>query len=221
MFVVTDLWKNTHPGARVGYMILNNVVNPEQCDVLEQRKRNLETELRSKFVSKEELAGHFPMPIYSDYYKRHKKTYHVLQQLESVGFKGKSIPCVAGLVEGMFMAELKSGLLTAGHDIEALTFPLTLDAAKGNEKYVLINGKEQVVKGGDMMIADCEGIISSVLCGPDYRTRIIPSTRKAIFIVYALRGISEAAVADHFSDIYANAKVIGSQATIEQQGILG
>lgn len=221
MFAVTDLWKKTHLGARVGYMILDNVVNPEQCDALEQRKRSLETELRSKFISKEELAGRFPMPLYSDYYKRHKKTYHVLQQLESVSFKGKSIPRVAGLVEGMFMAELKNGLLTAGHDVEALTFPLTLDAALGNEKYVLINGKEQGVKAGDMMIADSEGIISSVLCGPDYRTRIIPTTRKAIFIVYALQGISEAAVADHLSDIYANAKVVCSQVTIEQQGIVG
>ncbi|QJW46370.1 hypothetical protein HA075_11345 [bacterium BFN5] len=161
------------------------------------------------------------MPVYSDYYKRNKKTYHVLQQLESVSLKGKSIPQVAGLVEGMFMAELKNGLLTAGHDVEVLTFPLTLDTAIGNEKYVLINGKEQVVKPGDMMIADCEGIISSVLCGPDYRTRITTSTRKALFIVYALPGIAEASVADHLADIYANVRVVAPQATIEQQGILG
>lgn len=221
MFAVTELWKKTHPGASVGYMVLDNVVNPEQCEELEARKRKLETELRSKFISKEELANHFPMPVYSDYYKRNKKTYHVLQQLESVSLKGKSIPRVAGLVEGMFMAELKNGLLTAGHDIEALTFPLTLDVAIGNEKYVLINGKEQVVKPGDMMIADCEGIISSVLCGPDYRTRITPATRKALFIVYALPGIAEASVTGHLADIYANARVVAPQATIEQQGILG
>lgn len=221
MFAVTELWKKTHPGASVGYMILDNVVNPEQCEELEARKRKLETELRSKFISKEEVASYFPMPVYSDYYKRNKKTYHVLQQLESVTLKGKSIPRVAGLVEGMFMAELKNGLLTAGHDVEALTFPLTLDAAIGSEKYVLINGKEQAVKSGDMMIADCEGIISSVLCGPDYRTRITPETRKALFIVYALQGIAKASVANHLAEIYNNVRVIAPQATIEQQGILG
>jgi hypothetical protein len=92
------------------------VINPEQCEVLENSKRKLESELRTRFSSKEKLLCHKPIMDYSNYYKRYTKTYHVLQQLESIIFKNKSIPCVAGLVEAMFMAELKNGLLTAGHD---------------------------------------------------------------------------------------------------------
>jgi DNA/RNA-binding domain of Phe-tRNA-synthetase-like protein len=143
----------------------------------------------------------------------------VLQQLKSIVFKGKRIPHGAGLVEAMFMAELDNCLLTAGHDYEALKFPLKLDVAMGNEKYVLMNGKEQIVKPGDMMIADTEGIISSIIHGPDSRSRIVSGTQKVVFVVYAPSGISKDVVFDHMSDICAYAKLVSPNATIERQEV--
>lgn len=219
MLSVTDLWKKTYPGASVGYMVLHNVLNPEQCEALESSKRKLETELRSRFLSREELSSYDPIKVYSDYYKRYTKTYHVLKQLESIIFKGKNIPHVAGLVEAMFMAELKNGLLTAGHDYDALNSPLTLDVAVGDEKYILISGKEQLVKSGDMMIADTEGVISSIIHGPDSRTRISPNTRKAVFVVYTPAGISKKLILDHLSDIHSYVKLISSNVEIELQKV--
>ncbi len=219
MLYATDLWKKTYPGASVGCMVLSNVFNPEQCEVLENSKRKLETELRTRFPGKEALSSHSPIMAYSNYYKRYTKNYHVLQQLESVVFKGKRIPCVAGLVEAMFMAELKNCLLTAGHDYTALKLPLKLDVAIGDEKYILINGKEQVVKQGDMMIADAEGVISSIIHGPDSRTRILPGTQKAVFMVYAPPGISKKLVVDQLADIHSYVKLISANAEIELQQV--
>lgn len=219
MLFATDLWKKTHPGASVGCMIIGNVLNLEPCDGLKNYKRRLETDLRARFISKQELSGHFPITVYSDYYKRYKKTYHVLQQLESIIFKGKEIPHVAGLVETMFMAELKNCLLTAGHDYDALTLPLKLDIAVGNEKYILINGKDQVVKPGDMMVSDTAGIISSIIHGPDLRTRLLPETRKAVFIVYAPSGISKDMVFKHLSDIYSYVQIVSPDAEVERQEV--
>lgn len=219
MLDVTDLWKKTYPGANVGCMVVSNVLNPEQCAVLEQQKRMIEIELQEKFVSKEELVTYAPIVAYRDYYKRYKKTYHVLHQMESVIFKGKKIPRVAALVETMFMAELKNGLLTAGHDYQAVAGKLKLDAALGTESYTLINGKQQTVKSGDMIIADARGIISSIIYGPDFRTRILPDTKTAVFIVYAPPGISGDTVLDHLADIYAYIKLVAGNAKIEFQKI--
>jgi hypothetical protein len=39
------------------------------------------------------------------------------------------------------------------------------------------------VEAGDMMMADGQGVISSILYGPDRRTRITADTRQAIFAV--------------------------------------
>ena len=75
------------------------------------------------------LLSHPVLQAYDAYYRQFKKTYHVQLQLESILFKGKSIPSVAALVEAMFMAEMNDLLLTAGHDLDALHLPP--DAGRG------------------------------------------------------------------------------------------
>ncbi|MCC5467344.1 phenylalanine--tRNA ligase beta subunit-related protein [Pelosinus baikalensis] len=216
---MTELWRKTYPGASAGLMVLSNVCNMEQCEELENCKRELETKLRARFLNDGDLSSYNSIQVYTEYYKRYSKTYHVLQQLKSVVFKRKCIPRGAGLIEAMFMAELENCLLTAGHDYEALKFPLKLDVARGNEKYVLLNGQEQIVKPSDMMIVDTEGIISSIIHGPDLRSRIVPSTRKVVFLVYAPAGISKDLVADHLSDIYAYVKLVSPDAQIDRQEV--
>ena len=165
-------------------------MNPERHPALDGRKAELESQLRARFRDRAELKALDPIPAYTAYYKRFKKTYHVLLQLESVVLKGKPIPRVAALVEAMFMAELKNLMLTAGHDLDAIVTPLRIDVADGSERYVRMNGEEQVLKAGDMYIADAEGIVSCIIYGPDNRTRIRPETERVVFTVYAPPGIT-------------------------------
>lgn len=202
---------------------MRNVVNPEGHVALYKRKEELENQLRARFSSYDRAAlKALPtLQAYNAYYKRYKKTYHVQLQLESVVFKGKPIPRVAALVEAMFMAELKNLLLTAGHDLGVVQPPVKLDVAQGDERYVRLNGQEQELKPGDMMIADAEGVISCVLYGPDYRTRITPDTRQVLFTVYAPPGIGEQAVYDHLRDIRANVLLVAPQADVELLEVYG
>jgi DNA/RNA-binding domain of Phe-tRNA-synthetase-like protein len=180
MFLVSDAWKNAYPGAAAGILAMRNVANPEHHPALERSKEELESQLRSRFAnsSRAALAALAPLPAYAAYFGRFKKTYHVQLQLESVALKGKPIPRVAALVEVMFMAELKNLLLTAGHNLDALQLPVRLDVSNGSEHYVMLNGREQTLKPGDMLMADTQGVISSVLYGPDDRTRITLDTRR-------------------------------------------
>jgi len=217
MLVVSEAWKSAFPGAGAGILVMRNVTNPDRHPALESRKEELERQLRSRFsgYSRAELKAHPPLPAYAAYYKRYKKTYHVQLQLESVALKDKSISKVAALVEAMFMAELKNLLLTAGHDLGAMQLPVTLDVSNGSETYVMLNGKEQVLKPGDMMISDAQGVISSVVYGPDRRTRITPETREVFLSVYAPPGIGEEAVRRHLQDIQANVTLFSRHARIE------
>jgi len=223
VFTVSEAWKKAYPGAAVGVLAMRNVVNPEGHAALDKRKEELENQLRARF-SDYDRAALKALPIiqaYNDYYKRYKKTYHVQLQLESVVFKGKSIPRTAALVEAMFMAELKNLLLTAGHDLEAVHMPLKLGVAEGGERYIRLNGQDQELKPGDMMIADAQDIISCVLYGPDHRTRITPETRQVFFTVYAHPGIGEQAVYDHLRDIQANVLLVAPQADVELVKVYG
>jgi DNA/RNA-binding domain of Phe-tRNA-synthetase-like protein len=223
MFIVSEAWKTAYPGAAVGVLAMRNVINPERHAALDKRKEDIEDQLRSRFAAYDRAALK-ALPIiqaYDTYYKRYKKTYHVQLQLESVVLKGKSIPRVAALVEAMFMAELKNLLLTAGHDLEAVQRPVKIDVAEGSERYIRLNGQEQELKPGDMMIADAQGVISSVLYGPDRRTQITSETRQVLFTVYAPSGIGEQAVYDHLRDIQANVLLVAPEAEVELLEVYG
>lgn len=221
MLLVSEEWKKAFPGAGVGMMTLSGVANPDCCAALEQSKRAVEEEIRTRFPNRQVVAEFAPVQAYNAYYKRFGQTYHVQHQLESVGFKGKSVPVVAALVEAMFMAELKNGLLTAGHDLQQLRQPLSLQVATGEESCVLINGKMKKTKPGDMLVADADGVLSSIVHGPDYRTRITAGTSQALFLVYAPVGISQIAVEKHFDDIFSFVQLVAPAAKLERRDFYG
>jgi DNA/RNA-binding domain of Phe-tRNA-synthetase-like protein len=196
---------------------MRNVTNPDRHPALDQRKEELESQLRARFAGggRAAIKALPTLQAYDAYYSRFKKTYHVQLQLESVALKGRPIPRVAALVEAMFMAELKNLLLTAGHDWATVQPPVRLDVSDGSERYVMLNGQEQTLKSGDMLIADSQGVISSVIYGPDQRTRITSDTRQVFFAVYAPAGIGAEAVRRHLQDIQANVVLFAPEAEVE------
>jgi len=223
MFKVTSTWKSTFPNAHAGVLAMHNVSNPAHHVELEKLKAELEEGLRFQFAGQDRaaIASHPVLKAYGEYYKRFKKTYHVQLQLESIVLKGKSIPTVASLVECMFMAEVKNMLLTAGHDLDKLQLPLTLDVTQGTESYTVMRGEEQIVKAGDMTISDQAGIISNIIYGPDQRTQITESTRNVVFTVYAPAGIEVQAITQHLEDMRDYVLVIAPDAEVELMQVYG
>jgi DNA/RNA-binding domain of Phe-tRNA-synthetase-like protein len=214
---VTTAWKAAYPEALAGVLVMRDVSNPPHHSALESRKTALEEELRAIYVGQDRagIASHPVLRAYDAYYRQFKKTYHIQLQLESIVLKGRSIPSVAALVESMFMAEMQDLLLTAGHDLDTVHLPLTLDVATGAEGYTLLRSDEQTLKPGDMMIRDRAGVISSIIYGPDQRTQITPKTRNVVFTAYAPPGIDEQTVAGHLQHIQENVMVFAPQGQVE------
>jgi len=223
MFQVSDAWKATFPTAHAGILAMHDVINPPYHAELEEQKQQLQDQLRARFAGQDRstIAALPTIQAYNAYYKSFKKTYHVQLQLESIAFKGKSLPSVAALVEAMFMAEIKNLLLTAGHDLDTLQLPITLDVATGQENYTLLRGQGQASKFGDMLMADQAGVISSILYGPDQRTQITANTRHVLFTVYAPSGIEAADVQRHLEDIRQYVWCVSPAATVERLEVFG
>ena len=211
---MTDAWRQEYPGAHAGILAITDVANPTHSKGLEEAKRELEDRLRRRHVGKDRagLRADPVLHVYEEYYRRFDKTYHVQLQLESVVLKGKPIPSGAALVEAMFMAEIDSSLLTAGHDLHALEGRLRLDVASGTESYTLLRGTKQSPKAGDMMICDDAGMISSIVYGPDERTQIRAETGEAIFTVYAPAGIAAEAIRAHLEQIRKYTTLVAPEA---------
>jgi len=161
------------------------------------------SELRARFAAggKDALKGDPVIAAYDGYYRQFRKTYHVALQLESVIWKGRGIESRNPIVKVMFMAELKNMLLTAVHDLAHVVFPVGAGLATGSEEYIAMGGEARVLKEGDMMIRDAQGILSSIVYGPDQRTAVTAGTTDLLFCVYAPPGVGEDRVRAHIEDI--------------------
>lgn len=205
MIDISEERRKFFPDASFGVMLMSGIVNRQGCRELELVGGDLERDLRRLYgrSTRKELKAHTPLMEYENYFRRFGQGYPVLMQLESVAVKGRNISCPSALVGAMFMMELKNGLLTAGHDFDLLTDPLTLDVGGDNDFYLALGGRDRKVQVGDMMLRDGRGVLSSVIYGPDDRTFISESTTSALFTVYGVPGIRASSVLDHLRDIEA------------------
>jgi DNA/RNA-binding domain of Phe-tRNA-synthetase-like protein len=217
LMTLTENFIRSYPEASIGIAAFRSVLNPDRCDKLDERRRDLEKRLREQYASQDRTAlkQNPVIQAYAAYYRRFGKTYHLQLQLESVAFKAKSIPTVSSLVEAMFMAELENLILTAGHDLDRIRGQLVADVANGSEAYRTLDGREQILKPNDLFIRDDEGVLSSVLYGPDSRTRIASDTSRIVFTAYAPGGIDTGKVAEHLRALRENVWLVAPQAEVE------
>jgi DNA/RNA-binding domain of Phe-tRNA-synthetase-like protein len=222
-FILSDSWKQAYPDASAGVLVIRGAANPDAHRALRQRTQAIEDDLKQLYAgwTKPDIAALPAVQAYNAYYRRYKKTYHVQLQLESLVLKGRSLPRGSALLETMFSAEIKNLLLTAGHDLSTVHAPVMLDAAQGDETYVTLSGESKTLKPGDMYMTDDVNIISSVLYGPDQRTRMMPATEDVLFTVYAPQGIERDSVFNHLQDIQTGVLLAAPNAQVELLEVFG
>jgi DNA/RNA-binding domain of Phe-tRNA-synthetase-like protein len=211
---VSPAFAAAYPRARAGILRMTGVRNPESVPALDRLLDETASAIRRRCAgaTRADLLARPELAAYAAHYRRFDKTYHVLLQLESVAFKDKPLRARGVLVAAMFRAELETGLLTAGHDAERLRGGLTLDVVSSGDVYTGIGGREVVAAPGDMCIRDAAGIVSSVVYGPDDRTRLEAGTRVAVFTTYAPAGIAREILARHMDVIAEGVRVVAPDA---------
>jgi DNA/RNA-binding domain of Phe-tRNA-synthetase-like protein len=214
----TERWHLQFPGGCVGILEMAGVDNTRRPTPLEPLKRQVEQDLRARYTgfSRAGLLGLEVMGAYERYYRKFDKTYHVLLQLESVVFKGKSLPDVSPLVDANFTAELQTLVLTAGHDAAGLRGAVTIDATDGTEQLTQLNGTTRTVRGGDMCMADAGGVVCTILYGQDARTPITEQTTQVLYVSYAPVGVGEDAVRQNLERIGEYVGLVSPAAEIRQ-----
>ena len=222
MIRVSPNWRAHEPEVSVGILVIKGALNIPDHLELQKAKKVLEEELRGQYAGMDRKALRMEpvLAAYDAFYRRFRKSYHVQLQLESVVIKGKPIFSPSALVTCMFMAELKTGLLTAAHDFDALDLPLTAEIAGGEETYQKLNGIEQQLKTGDLYLRDQQGILSSVIYGPDQRTQILPDTVNSVFTTYGPPGISASQIEGQLEILEGYIRLFVPKAVREQLLVL-
>lgn len=217
MIKISNDLKLTYPNAKFGILIIKDVVNLSSHPEFIKTKTLISEDLLKEYKNydRKEFVKSEPVCFYKDYYKKFKKTYPVLLQLESIVVKANPLPNASTLVESMFIAELKNMLLTAAHDFDKIQFPIQLQLSQGNESFIGISGREQFTTANDMMLSDENGILSSILNGPDYRTQVTSNTKNVVFYVYAPSGINDDTITNHLKDIISYVSIFSPEAKVD------
>jgi len=168
---LTPELKVKYPESIFGSLFVMNVPNGKVHEASEERKREVERELRKMIIDNDNIIA-----LYNAYFNKWGKVYPVENQIRNIR-KGHSLPQISILVDCMFIAELKNRILISGHDLNEIKGSLLFDTSKGKERYIMLNGKEQELKEGDIILKDEEGILASVLYGPAKRTSITLNTK--------------------------------------------
>ncbi len=222
MIKISPSVKNIYPEAKFGAMIVSGIDHEEGHSCMTDIITKELQQLRQRYCDydRKAILQMEPLRSYAAYYKKFGKTYHVLGQLESVVQKGKGIPSVGTTVEAMFLAEIKNMLLTAGHDGDLISGDLTVDVADEPLYYQGIAGKKQQLVQQDLYLSDREGILSSIIKGPDYRTRLTGDSKRVLYFTYGVEGVGTALIRAHLDTIFSYLSQVYKGVEIESIDVL-
>ena len=216
--VLTSEFRAALPSGIFGALVVRGCPNRTRALALPPVQREVEDRLRRRFPG-ESIDADPVAQAYAGYFRRFGSRYPVVHQAKTI-LAGRPIESPSALVEAMFTAEVDSLVLTSGHDLDVLAGSLTVDVARDGDRYTKINGKEQALKPGDMVVRDAEGVIASVLYGPDFRTRLREESSAALFGAWCPVGLTAAAAEVHLDFLAALLRQEWPDAAIEPVRIL-
>lgn len=218
----TERWKLAHPESLVGFLEVTNIELINHSNTLEIHKKVVEVMIREKYknYTRQEFLSIPVMGAYQRYYKKFSKTYHVLQQVESIVNKNKSLPSVTPLVDSNFISEVDTLILTAGHDVDHLRGSIVLDISVPGDIIPRMKGDQKEILPGDMVMRDDQGVCCSILYGQDSRSIIRSETKHVLFVSYAPAGVPEKLVSGHLDEIFNNILLFSPFAKIEQKKMI-
>ena len=218
----TEFWRNNHPGAAIGLLEISGAAGVSASTQLDEQKRETERRLRERYAGfiRPDFLALPVMAAYDRYYHRFDKTYHVLQQVESIVLKGKNLPSVTPLVDANFIAEVETLVLTASHDADRLKGEICMDVARPGDQMTQMNGALKAVMVGDMIMRDSHGVCCSIIYGQDNQSVLTPESTHALYVAYAPAGVPAIQVSAHLQRIWENIQLFSPEAVLEQQRLL-
>jgi DNA/RNA-binding domain of Phe-tRNA-synthetase-like protein len=218
----TNEWRNAHPGGIIGLLEVSGIENIHSSSSLDERKRATEANLRERYqgFTRQDFLALPMISAYERYYKHFDKTYHVQLQVESIVLKGKNLPNVLPLVDANFIAEMETFILTAGHDVAKLREPVSMDVSREGDQMTQMNGTSKVIRAGDMIMKDADGICCSILYGQDSRSPITANTSHVLYVAYAPAGVPGELVDTQLQNIEKNIRLFSPNLIVEQHRLL-
>lgn len=100
-------------------------------------------------------------------------------------------PIVNLYIDAHIIAEMYHGILMAIQDLDRFEGDWTLDLANEGETFQGVSGRMISCRKEEIVLRDEKGIVCSLFQGPDFRTKIDPSSKNIVVYVFTAPGIEE------------------------------
>lgn len=169
--------------------------------------------LREKYADYDRKAIFGENP-YFRFFRKFKKTYPVMLQLESVLLKGRPFPRFNVVAELPFLLELTTQVLSGAHDIERMEG--TVELFLGTEKAPFPGMRGELVHTypGDFCARDEGGIVFSLIAGADARTCAHPHTRHVLYPIFGTPELSPSVILEAMEKMKSYIRVLSPEAEI-------
>lgn len=212
-----------YPKTSFGILRVENFSpTPQGMEEFQRIKEQELEKIREKYAAYErkEFSQNDPVgSCYVRYYKKFKKTYHVMHQLESI-LKGESIPDTNPLVQVLFLAELKHAILIACHDMDQTEGDLTITTSRKGEEYLGAGEREVQLKENDIIMKDQKSILVSIIYGQDHNTRITEKTKNALYLVDGVPRLSKDSVKNTLEDMAKYLSILDPKVMVLDKEVL-
>ena len=155
--------------------------------------------------------------VYFRFFRKFKKTYPVMMQLESFLLKGRPFPIDNSVTAIPFLAELETQSLSGTHDVDFVRGAVRLFAGTEKAPFPGMRGEEVHTYPGDFCARDDDGIIFSMIAGADARTCAKPGSRHVFYPVFGVAGQPAGEIAAVLDRLEEYVRVLAPEAETARQ----
>ena len=126
----------------------------------------------------------FRQDAYFRYFRKFKKTYPVMMQVESFLLKGRPFPEGRYINAVAFLTEMKTRMLMGTHDADRVEGDIIFYTETEKVAFPSIHGSEGHSYPGDTTGRDDGGVIISMIAGADSRTCLQEDSTHVLYMVF-------------------------------------
>jgi len=188
---ITHAYRQRFPNLSFGIGTIQNCTYFEKGESFKLHKRELLRKMkrRANLAQLEERIN-----LYDQFFKEWgypcPLPSHFTRAIE-MGF-----PIVNLYIDTHIIAEMCHGILMAIQDLDRFQGEWKLDLAQEGETFQGVSGKMIRCKEGEIVLRDGEGTVCSLFQGPDFKTRVEPTSKNIVVYVFTAPGIQEEQVSN-------------------------
>ena len=161
----------------------------------------------------------FRQDPYFRYFRKFKKTYPVMMQVESFLLKGRPFPEGRYINAVAFLTEMKTRILMGTHDADRVEGDIVIYTETEKVPFPSIHGSEGHSYPGDTTGRDDTGVIISMIAGADSRTCLQEDSRHVLYLVFGTPSTSAEVLDECLDQVEKYAKTLAPDAETQRHFI--